>query len=80
MNTKPLMRGLIYATLLLAALFFLAPLYVMLVTSFKMPRKSAMATCRACRMPEPGRLAPGVVRRVHRHRLPRPDAPTTNRW
>ena len=35
MNTKPLMRGLIYATLLLAALFFLAPLYVMLVTSFK---------------------------------------------
>ena len=35
MNTKLLSRGLIYAALLLAALFFLAPLYVMLVTSLK---------------------------------------------
>ena len=35
MNTKALTRGALYATLLLAALFFLAPLYVMLATSFK---------------------------------------------
>ena len=35
MNTKPLMRGLIYATLLLAALFFLAPPLYMLITSLK---------------------------------------------
>ncbi len=35
MKTHLLSRFLIYATLLLAALFFLAPLYVMLATSFK---------------------------------------------
>ena len=35
MNTNALSRFLIYATLLIAALFFLAPLYVMLATSFK---------------------------------------------
>jgi glucose/mannose transport system permease protein len=35
MTAKTLSRGLIYAVLLLAALFFLAPLYVMLATSFK---------------------------------------------
>ena len=33
--TKTLSRWLVYAVLLLAALFFLAPLYVMLATSFK---------------------------------------------
>lgn len=35
MNTRTLGRTLLYGTLLLAALFFLAPLYVMLATSFK---------------------------------------------
>jgi glucose/mannose transport system permease protein len=35
MSTKNLPRVLIYATLLFAAFFFLAPLYVMLATSFK---------------------------------------------
>ncbi len=35
MTAKNLSRGLVYAVLLLAALFFLAPLYVMLATSFK---------------------------------------------
>jgi glucose/mannose transport system permease protein len=35
MNTTALSRFLIYATLLIAALFFLAPLYVMLATSLK---------------------------------------------
>jgi glucose/mannose transport system permease protein len=35
MTAKALSRALIYAVLLLAALFFLAPLYVMLATSFK---------------------------------------------
>ena len=35
MTTNALSRFLIYATLLIAALFFLAPLYVMLATSFK---------------------------------------------
>jgi glucose/mannose transport system permease protein len=35
MNTKLMSRLLVYALLLLAALFFLAPLYVMLVTSLK---------------------------------------------
>jgi glucose/mannose transport system permease protein len=35
MNAKALSRFLVYAVLLLAALFFLAPLYVMLATSFK---------------------------------------------
>jgi len=35
MNAKNLFRVAVYAVLLVAALFFLAPLYVMLVTSFK---------------------------------------------
>jgi glucose/mannose transport system permease protein len=35
MSTKTLGRWLLYGTLLLAALFFFAPLYVMLATSFK---------------------------------------------
>lgn len=35
MNTKALERAVLYAVLLLAALLFIAPLYVMLVTSFK---------------------------------------------
>ena len=35
MTAKNLYRVLIYGTLLLAACFFLAPLYVMLATSFK---------------------------------------------
>ena len=35
MSTKKLGRWLLYGTLLLAALFFFAPLYVMLATSFK---------------------------------------------
>jgi glucose/mannose transport system permease protein len=35
MSAKALSRALVYAVLLLAALFFLAPLYVMLATSFK---------------------------------------------
>ena len=35
MMTKTLSRWLVYGVLLLAALFFLAPLYVMLATSFK---------------------------------------------
>ena len=35
MTAKALSRSLVYAVLLLAALFFLAPLYVMLATSFK---------------------------------------------
>jgi glucose/mannose transport system permease protein len=35
MSAKALSRTLVYAMLLLAALFFLAPLYVMLATSFK---------------------------------------------
>ncbi|MCX7257088.1 MAG: carbohydrate ABC transporter permease [Polaromonas sp.] len=35
MSTKNLSRALLYAVLLVAALFFLAPLYVMLATSFK---------------------------------------------
>lgn len=35
MTVKLISRGLVYAVLLLAALFFLAPLYVMLATSFK---------------------------------------------
>jgi glucose/mannose transport system permease protein len=35
MSAKSLSRTLVYAVLLLAALFFLAPLYVMLATSFK---------------------------------------------
>jgi glucose/mannose transport system permease protein len=35
MNTKPLYRWLIYITLLVAALLFLAPMFVMLATSFK---------------------------------------------
>jgi glucose/mannose transport system permease protein len=35
MTAKALSRALVYAVLLLAALFFLAPLYVMLATSFK---------------------------------------------
>ena len=35
MNTSTLSRIVLYAVLLLAACFFLAPLYVMLATSFK---------------------------------------------
>ena len=35
MNTKNISRFAVYAVLLIAALFFLAPLYVMLATSFK---------------------------------------------
>jgi glucose/mannose transport system permease protein len=35
MTTQFLSRSLVYAVLLLAAFFFLAPMYVMLVTSFK---------------------------------------------
>jgi len=35
MTAKAISRALVYAVLVLAALFFLAPLYVMLATSFK---------------------------------------------
>ena len=35
MNANKLTRAAVYAVLLIAAFFFLAPLYVMLVTSFK---------------------------------------------
>jgi len=35
MTAKSILRGLLYAVLFAAALFFLAPLYVMLVTAFK---------------------------------------------
>ena len=35
MNTSKFSRALIYGILLFAAFFFLAPLYVMLATSFK---------------------------------------------
>ena len=34
-NTQPLWRALLYVTLLLGAVFFLLPLYVMVVTSLK---------------------------------------------
>ena len=35
MNAKTLSRAAVYGVLLVAAFFFLAPLYVMLATSFK---------------------------------------------
>jgi glucose/mannose transport system permease protein len=47
MTAKPFNFGrlFVYGVLLLAALFFLAPLYVMIVTSLRTPTRSAPATC-----------------------------------
>jgi hypothetical protein len=66
-------RVLVYAVLLLAALFFLTPLYVMLATSFKDARGNpAGQPAQPARQLELRCLASGLEYSLHRHRLPGP--------
>jgi glucose/mannose transport system permease protein len=60
----------VYAFLIVAALFFLLPLYVMIVTSVKPMEEIRQGRhLRAAGARHAGTLAPGLEHRLHRRRM-----------